>query len=660
MRNLYFYFLFLFFFTSCTSDDCLMEEVYVDGNEITEIRAIIPDLDVDDVKSRTSFTTGPYGTVPNPVWIVGDSIGIYPDEGDQLSFRITTGGKTCPFSGGGWAMKASSSYTAYSPFQRSYYFKEKSALPVNMLGQTQKGNDNSAHLSAYDILIAKGDKPSSGSLNFQFTRQVALVRMELTAPKATTWTSVSLESDASFTTEAVMNLSLATPTLVSKNTSNSVTLALANVETTSDNLGIIAYMMLLPVDLTNKKLMVKLTDNEGNVYVSVASITNNKTNFSANGARWVTANDFKLYEKPDYSWYSSQALSYGINTAGQFLAFAKLVNGDADALEAVGSSATSIDFSGKTVMLNEDISLSAYCGSGLGSWTPISEFKGTFNGNGNTISDLYCNHAGDMGLFGVLSNATIKNLTVQGEITRTFDGSEASSVIIGGLASSVSSTVFENCISNVNITTSGSKSTAPISCSIGGVCGSASYSTFIACQSSSAISDTQGEREYNYYLGGLVGRVSSTCYFVACTKMAGDVEEETYAAYTYVGGVVGYIPSDSQTAVRACYTSVYVSGRQPGHILGSMGMYAGKPNISASYYAGSGYGMNGVTIYGIGTQYYGGSEKSYDYGTARSTDLATEIQAMNDAITTWNTENPEMKCNYRYVNGANGLELVAN
>lgn len=294
MRNLYFYFLFLFFFTSCTSDDCLMEEVYVDGNEITEIRAIIPDLDVDDVKSRTSFTTGPYGTVPNPVWIVGDSIGIYPDEGDQLSFRITTGGITCPFSGGGWAMKASSSYTAYSPFQRSYYFKEKSALPVNMLGQTQKGNDNSAHLSAYDILIAKGDKPSSGSLNFQFTRQVALVRMELTAPRAATWKSITLKSNAEFTTQAEMNLSLDAPTITTTAQSNSVTLSLENVVTTSNNLNIIAYMMLLPVNLTGKTLTAELEDNENNVYISEASVTNDKTNITANGARWITANNFKL------------------------------------------------------------------------------------------------------------------------------------------------------------------------------------------------------------------------------------------------------------------------------------------------------------------------------------------------------------------------------
>lgn len=646
------------FVFSCTSDEQFQELSNVVDEEITKVTAILPDWNLEDGNSRTSITTGSYPTAPSPVWVTGDSIGIYPDAGgDQLSFRINEGGSnTCVFDGGGWAMK-SSSYTAYSPFQRSYYYKEKEALPVSMLGQKQTGNDNSDHLGAYDIQIAKGEKPETGSLVFSFNRKVALVRMELVAPKEATWTSITLESDALFTTEAKMNLSLATPTVTSVSSANSVTLGLSNVTTVSDNLDIIAYMMLLPVDLTNKTLVVKLVDDMGNIYISKASVTNDKTNFAANAARWITASDFKLYEKPDYSWYSFQSNSYSIATAGQFMAFAKLVNGDADALTAVGASETAISFAGKTILMNGDISLSSYCGDGLGSWRPISGFAGTFNGNGNKINDLYCNSSGNMGLFGELSNATIKNLTINGEITRTFDGSEKSAVNIGGVAASASSTMFENCISNVNITTSGEKSTAPISCSIGGLCGHVSSSTFIACHSSSSISDTQGEREYNYYIGGLVGRVSSRSSFVACTKVAGDVKEENSTAYTYVGGIVGYIPSGDQTAIRGCYTSIYVSGRQPGHILGSIGMTAGSPNISACYYAGDGYGMNSVTIYGIGTQYYGGSEKSYDYGTARSTDLDAEIVEMNNAIAAWNTENSDKKCNYTYVNGSNGLEL---
>lgn len=307
--NFYISILVLFSLCSCSSDEQLIEGNIAGNDEITEIKAIIAELETDEVQSRTSFTTGTYPTQPSPVWMVGDSIGIYPDEGDQLSFRIETSGKTCPFNGGGWAMKASSSYTAYSPFQRSYYYKEKSALPINMLGQVQTGNDNADHLGAYDIQIAKGDKPETGSLVFQFERKVALVRMELKAPCAATWKTVTLESNAAFTTKATMNLSLEVPTLTPTTQTNSISFALENVKTTSDNLNIIAYMMLLPVDLTGKTLSVKLTDVDDNVYTANATVTNNKTNISAGAARWITA-EFEANATPTipYVTFSAEKL----------------------------------------------------------------------------------------------------------------------------------------------------------------------------------------------------------------------------------------------------------------------------------------------------------------------------------------------------------------
>ncbi len=290
MKHLSVYILLLWCLLSCTSEEQLFNEnLTTNSEEITNIKAFIAEFDNEDATSRTSFTTGPYGTQPSPEWVAGDSLGIYPDEGDQLSFRMNSSGKTCSFSGGGWAMKASSSYTAYSPFNRGYYYIEKNALPIDMTGQTQTGNDNSTHVGAYDIQIAKGDKPSAGSLVFAFERKVAFVRIELKAPCAATWKSITLESNAAFTTQATMNLSLANPTITATAQSNSVTLALENVTTTANAPNIIAYMMLLPVDLTGKTLSVRLTDNKNNNYTSNAIIANNRTNFAANAVRWVSA-----------------------------------------------------------------------------------------------------------------------------------------------------------------------------------------------------------------------------------------------------------------------------------------------------------------------------------------------------------------------------------
>lgn len=94
------------------------------------------------------------------------------------------GTSTCVFNGGGWALKKSTSYTAYSPFNRQYYRKNSHELPISMLGQKQVGNDNSSHLGAYDIQIAKGTTPSSGKISFAFEHKVAIVRMDLVTPRA--------------------------------------------------------------------------------------------------------------------------------------------------------------------------------------------------------------------------------------------------------------------------------------------------------------------------------------------------------------------------------------------------------------------------------------------------------------------------------------------
>lgn len=301
MRNTLFL-LFLPFICSCNADKQFQEF----NDEFTKVTAILADWNLEDGESRTSITTGSYPTNPSPVWVTGDSIGIYPDAGgDQLSFRINEGGsKSCSFDGGGWAMK-SSSYTAYSPFKRSFYYEEKDALPISMLGQTQNGNDNADHLGAYDIQIAKGEKPEEGSLIFDFDRYVALARLEITAPKAAKWSSITLESNALFTTEATMNLVEETPIVTPVKTSNSVTLELANVTTTNENLSIIAYMMLLPIDFTGKTLVVKLTDNNGVSYSSNTSIANDKTNFAANAARWISAEYMQEIIPNNQIWYTS-------------------------------------------------------------------------------------------------------------------------------------------------------------------------------------------------------------------------------------------------------------------------------------------------------------------------------------------------------------------
>ncbi len=87
-------------------------------------------------------------------------------------------------------------------------------------------------------------------------------------------------------------------------------------------------------------------------------------------------------------------------------------------------------YSGKTVVLGDDIDLNNI------NWTPIGTasnmFKGTFDGNGKIVSNLYVNRPedGGVGLFGYVTSATIKNLTVENADVTGYQ--EVAAIVAGG------------------------------------------------------------------------------------------------------------------------------------------------------------------------------------------------------------------------------------
>lgn len=127
------------------------------------------------------------------------------------------------------------------------------------------------------------------------------------------------------------------------------------------------------------------------------------------------------------------------------------------------TSGYSNNFDGITLVLEKDIALSCNKDN---SFTPIginSSFKGTFDGNGHKISNLYVKRAGRAGLFASIFGASIKNLTVEGTVVgSSYDGTDLTGV--GGIVGfSTSQILIENCVSNVNVSSS-CKNT-------GGICG---------------------------------------------------------------------------------------------------------------------------------------------------------------------------------------------
>lgn len=123
-------------------------------------------------------------------------------------------------------------------------------------------------------------------------------------------------------------------------------------------------------------------------------------------------------------------------------------------------------FDGITLVLEKDIALSCNKDDITTHFTPIginSSFEGTFDGNGHKILNLYVDRAGKAGLFASVYGASIKNLTVEGTVVgSSSNGSDITGV--GGIVGySFSQIVIENCVSNVNVSSSCENT--------GGICG---------------------------------------------------------------------------------------------------------------------------------------------------------------------------------------------
>ncbi len=121
----------------------------------------------------------------------------------------------------------------------------------------------------------------------------------------------------------------------------------------------------------------------------------------------------------DTTWYNVNGTEFTLTTAEQLAGFAELVNG--------GNT-----FENVTILLGADFDLEAYDDNGekvsfphIGGYIDSTylPFKGTFDGNGHIISNLYQSgwaygydlyNYGQLGLFGHVENATIKNINLVG------------------------------------------------------------------------------------------------------------------------------------------------------------------------------------------------------------------------------------------------------
>ena len=216
-------------------------------------------------------------------------------------------------------------------------------------------------------------------------------------------------------------------------------------------------------------------------------------------------------------------------------------------------------------------------------WNPIGDshaFKGIFDGNGHTVSDLYINSSGsNLGLFGQVAGAEIKNVTVQGNVTGFYEEANSQSGQYVGLVLGIGSSgvKLENCESRGSVT--GYKF-------VGGIVGlvPSSGGTITMCTNRATVKNYSGQS--GEYFGGIVG---SGCGLSLCANYA-DITTES----DNVGGLAGVLSSDSNwKGMNNCMNVGNVKGKQNvGGLVGNCGAAQNVNNYSigrveaTSQYAG--------------------------------------------------------------------------
>ena len=270
---------------ACTNET---EDSSVENEYVNSVRVSVERFKDDLPTTRTNHILTSTGL--DVQWAEGDALGIYPIGGDQVKFPLSSGNASAyaTFDGGAWKMRSGVQYAAYYPFSKDNYTISQTAIPVNYTGQTQNGNNTTSHLGAYDFLACAASTPNAnGEINLQMKHLGAILRFQLTMPKADSYEKVVLESKGTycFVEKGRFDLTSATPAVSPTAISDSYTINLTNVSTTKNNETITVYAMAAPAQTGNMTVTVYSTDGWSKYSANVDS-----KEFVAGGACTITAN----------------------------------------------------------------------------------------------------------------------------------------------------------------------------------------------------------------------------------------------------------------------------------------------------------------------------------------------------------------------------------
>lgn len=362
-------------------------EEEIPGIEPREVVFSLKNFEADD-RSRTNLEVNESGVTFT--WAKDDTLGIFPSQGDQVSFAMDEGAGTANavFSGGSWELKKSSTYYAYYPFSRKYFDGQssKNKIWVNYKGQSQDGNNSTATIGKYDFMNAASTSPEEGRLLFEFSHLGALVQLSVTVPEKMTVKKMALATEnEEFLIEGYYNLEDEIPVYVAERKSKVLSLAMKNVECEA-NATVTGYLMVPPIDLTGKTLTVRVYDDRNKLYSytypAAGVFRAGKSYRFKVGVTESTENPDDLYDKMELSCNMDAYLKENANLGENLnvAVFADLYNeGEFLMKPFVADKNGNLSYTGGTMYFPEDHDVTLYAVYGkLTNWTENQDMPAVY------------------------------------------------------------------------------------------------------------------------------------------------------------------------------------------------------------------------------------------------------------------------------------------
>jgi len=279
-------------------------------------------------------------------------------------------------------------------------------------------------------------------------------------------------------------------------------------------------------------------------------------------------------KKVFYDETASNLPTYDVDKLTEAQAIAKgytVIKSAADFIAKIPQTGTAT--AGKTYILMGNIDMSSIAG-----YVAKTNFAGTLEGNGYTISNLTINQAGTQGLFGSVINAVIKNVSLN-----NFQISGTSSV--AALAGTATNSSITNCsVTGSAISASNREA--------GGLVGVSNNIKISSCYfSGSATSATHSA-------GGIIGRDVNASIITKCSSTGA----MNCLAGINAGGIIGTTNGVSVN-ISECTSSASVTGMVAGGLIGVLDKATSKVNDcyatgSVTQLAGGTWGNNAGGLLG--------------------------------------------------------------